>query len=473
MAASCHTTLRDPLQWRTPNSGTSLSNRNLLWAALALCACTAVTPQPATERDRFEFSGVQRSRYETIDEQFGGNLRGADHVLALQTSLTFSYERDKVELYGEIMDSRGLLNDERSSVGTSLVNTLEPIQAYAAFALPSAADATSTLRVGRLTLDVGKRRLVSRNRFRNTLSTFTGVDWQWQGAGGRNARAMYLQPMRILPTSFDDLLDDEFELDRGQRDTTISGGYYQFRKGHNGDTVELYGFLYDSTDTAADPAAYFDDLWSVGTRVFRAPARGRWNYEVEAVSQTGESGGVVAGAPRRDLDHRAHLLHVEVGYQFDTAWAPNVVFMYDDASGDDDPLDSRNERFNTLFGDRRFELTTTGIYGPFNRSNLQGTGVRATFTPTSRLQGMLHYRSYRLAEERDTWVGVGARDTTGGAGDSLGRQIEASMTWTAIEGRLTLEAGLEHLWFGRFAKQRGVAINGDPTYLYFVATTRF
>lgn len=416
---------------------------------------------------------MQRSRYETIDEQFGGGLSGADHVLAVQTSFTFDYKLDKVQLYGEIVDSRGYLNDEQSSVGAFLVNTLEPVQAYAAFTLPARDGAKSTLRVGRLTLDIGKRRLISRNRFRNTVSTFTGLDWQWQGAAGQNARAIYLQPMRILPTRFDELLDNEFDLDRGQRDTVVWGGYYQFPKGMRGDTVELYGYDYDSTDARTDAAAYFDDVWSVGTRVFRPAAKGKWNYEVEAVSQRGDSGGTVAGVQRRDLDHRAHVLHLEFGYQFDTAWAPNLIFQFDDASGDEDPLDSRNERFNTLFGDRRFELTTTGIYGPFNRSNLHGTGLRVTVAPTPRLQGMLHYRSYRLAEERDAWVGIGARDTTGRAGDSLGRQLEASVTWNAITDRLTLEAGLERLWFGRFAEQTGVAVNGDPTYVYFAATTRF
>ena len=409
--------------------------------------------QPSDAPDRFEFSGVQRSRYETIDEQFGGGLSGADHVLALQTSLTFDARLPKVQFFGELMDSRGLLNDEQSSIGTFLVNTFEPIQTYAAWTRPDVLQdgANSTLRVGRLTLDIGKRRLVSRNRYRNTVSTFTGVDWEWRGAGGQNARAIYLIPMLILPTSPDELLDDEFELDRGVRDTALWGGFYQFPKGSHGDTAEVYGFSYDSAGAAAAPVTFFD-IWSVGSRVFRAPAKGRWNYEVEVVAQLGESGGVVAGTPRRDLDHRAYLLHAEVGYQFDTAWSPNLMLLYDDASGDEDPLDGSNERFNTLFGDRRFELTTTGIYGPFNRSNLEGLGLRLTYAPSPRLQGMLHYRSFRLAAERDVWVGIGARDETGRSGDSLGRQLEASATWTAVPDRLTLEAGLEHLSFGRFAR---------------------
>jgi hypothetical protein len=455
-------------------SGTSLKIAHLLFAAASIGAATTLGAQPANERDRFEFTGVHRSRFETLDEQFGNGLSGADHVLALQTSLAFDLKLDKLELFGELLDSRGLLNDEQSSVGTFLVNAAEPVQAYVAWTQRDflGAGSTSTLRAGKLTLDIGKRRLVSRNRYRNTVSTFAGLDWQWRGADGQNARAIYLLPLRILPTSAADLLDNEFELDRGQRDTTLWGGYYQFPRTTRGDTVEVYGFDYDSAGTAADPASFLD-VWSLGARVFRTPAKGRWNYEVEAVAQTGDSGGTVAGAPRRDLDHRAHLLHVEFGYQFDVAWAPNLMFQFDEASGDDDPFDASNERFNTLVGDRRFELTTVGIYGPFNRSNLRGSGLRLTVTPSTRVQAMLHYRSFELASERDSWIGVGARDTTGSSGRSLGRQLEGQIIWTAIEDRLTLEAGFERLWFGRFADQTGVAVNGDPTFLYFVATTRF
>ncbi len=64
---------------------------------MAACTCSTLAAQQA-ERDRFDFSGVQRSRYETIDEQFGGGLSGSDHVLAVQTSITFDYKLDKVQL---------------------------------------------------------------------------------------------------------------------------------------------------------------------------------------------------------------------------------------------------------------------------------------------------------------------------------------------------------------------------------------
>src|SRR5688500_16464798 len=157
---------RKPVNCRGFKSGPSLNYRHLLAASLVAGSSSMLAAQQSAERDRFELSGIQRSRYETVNEQFGGGLSGADHVLALQTSLFFDLKLEKLRLYGEIMDSRGELNDARSSVGTFLVNSLEPIQAYAAWTFKDSRRPAveSTLRAGRLTLDVGKRRVVSRNR---------------------------------------------------------------------------------------------------------------------------------------------------------------------------------------------------------------------------------------------------------------------------------------------------------------------
>ena len=79
--------------------------------------------------------------------------------------------------------------------------------------------------------------------------------------------------------------------------------------------------------------------------------------------QDGDSGGTVGGVARGDLDHRASFLHFEIGYQFDAPGSPNLMFQYDRATGDEDPTDAQIDRFNTLFGARRFDFGPTGIYG--------------------------------------------------------------------------------------------------------------
>ena len=170
----------------------------------------------------------------------------------------------------------------------------------------------------------------------------------------------------------------------------------------------------------------------------------------------------------------ASFLHFEIGYQFDAPWSPNLMFQYDRATGDEDPTDAKIDRFNTLFGARRFDFGPTGIYGIVARSNIDSPGARLTLRPGPKWQAMLSYRALRLEAPRDGWIGSGWRDTTGAAGDSIGNHLEGQFTWTAIPDRLSFETGFAHLWAGRFAQQTaGAAFRGDPQYYYVALTTTF
>ena len=443
--------------------------------ALALLAIPAAAVPAERGGPELTFSGVQRTRYEALNGQLLSGLNNRDEVLALQTSLVFAAKLRAVRLVGEILDSRAELNDVGSFVNGTVVDSLEPIQAFVEWTATDLRQtgSESTLRVGRMTLDVGKRRLLSRNRFRNTVNNFLGADWQWRGTDGRAARAFYFTPLRPLPNDLDSLLDNEPELDRAFRDTAIIGGYYQFPKLPGGHILETTIADYQLRAAPSDTAAAADHI-SLGFRAYRPPAAGRWHYETEAIAQAGESGANVAGVPHDDLRHHAYFLHAEIGYGFPTPWSPTLTLQYDRASGDHDPLDERNERFNTLFGDRRFDFGPTGIYGPFQRSNLDTPGLRLTFNPNARWQGMVSYRSLRLASSTDTWVGVGYRDESGDSGRSLGRQLEASLLWTAIPGRLTLDMGFAALRLGRFGElNRDPTFSGEPRYYYAAVTTTF
>ena len=48
--------------------------------------------------------------------------------------------------------------------------------------------------------------------------------------------------------------------------------------------------------------------------------------------------------------------------------------MYDYASGDSNPNDNKNGRFNTLFGIENFQFTHSGIRSLFKRSNISSPG---------------------------------------------------------------------------------------------------
>ena len=450
-----------------PTSSLSTFRCALACVALGL-ARTCVVAQDSTG-GTFEFAGSQRTRYENLDPQYraGASFSDSDQALALQTIVTFDWRRGGFEVFGEIMDSRTELNDEGSFTNFATTNALEPVQAFVAWR-----HGGNTLRAGRVTQDLGKRRFVARNRYRNTVSSFTGVDWTWRGEDRGSVHAFYWVPMRTLPSDAESVLDNEAEIDRGARGTTLKGVFYQLPELANGHRLETY--LLDLDIDPAEDLALAVDHTSLGARVYRSPRPGQWNYEVEALLQRGDSGGVVGGAPRSDLDHRASFLHLEFGYAFDRPWAPNLMFQYDYASGDEDPGDLRDERLNTIFGARRFDFGPTGIYGIVARGNLDSPGARLTFKPAPRWQTMFSYRWLKLAEARDAWVGSGWRDPTGAAGRSIGEQLEGSFLWSVIPDRLSLDLGFAHWWAGRFAKQTaGAAFRGDAQYFYAAVTTNF
>jgi hypothetical protein len=460
----------------TPESRTLLSRSVSPSAAwlLALLAAGTATPSLAADgseqRGLVDLRGSHRARYERLAPQYRAGLGGSDTVLALQTSLALEVDGERLSFLGEILDARAGLNDEDSMLA-GVVNTLEPIQTHVTWRIGDVGgdNDESSLRIGRMTMDLGKRRLLARSNFSNAVASFTGADWQWQSTRGTRARAFYVVPMRTLPSTAAEQLDNDAELDRGARDTVLWGAYYLSTPRSDRTQIET-SFLALEANGAGEPPPL--DIQTLSIRVFR-PVRTGFNYEVEAGIQRGES-TANQGTTLSLLDHEAYYAHAEIGYAFDVKWAPNVLLQYDVASGDSDPSDARSERFNPLFGDRRFDTGPTGIFGAFQRSNIATPGVRITFSPAPRWRAMVAYRSFRLDAARDAWVGSGWRDPTGQAGSSLGRQLEGSFTWAAIPDRLSIETGFAHTHMGRFVEQTaGDAFRGSPQYFYAAISTTF
>jgi hypothetical protein len=444
-----------------------------LFTAFAL-ACVGVAALAADDQDEspsIDLRGSNRVRYERLAPQYRAGFGGSDTALAIQTSLAATVEWDRFSLVGEILDARAELNDEQSFF-PGVVNTLEPIQTYAVwrFIGPRADGVESSVRFGRMTIDVGKRRLLARSNFRHAVASFSGVDWQWRNGAGAQARAFYTIPMRTQPATGDELLSNDQELDRGARDTGFWGVYYLFAPLPSKTQIDVSYLGLDSPRGTGEIAGPID-IGTLSLRIFRPVPMSGVNYEVEAGLQEGDSAST-AGAPL--LEHRAYYAHAEIGFAFAARWSPNLLFQYDRASGDSDPLDSRNERFNPLFGERRFDFGPTSIYGSFQRGNIDSTGIRLTFTPAERWRAMAAYRGFKLAESRDAWVGSGYRDVTGQSGSSLGRQFESSFTWNIVPSRLSFETGFALVHSGHFPRQTaGTEFRGSPRYLYAAVTTTF
>ena len=170
------------------------------------------------------------------------------------------------------------------------------------------------------------------------------------------------------------------------------------------------------------------------------------------------------------------MQHADVGYTFDHPWTPRLAFEYDYASGDKNPKDNQDQRFDTLFGARRFDFGPTGIYGAFARSNINTPGYRITVNPRSDVQLGVSHRAFWLASDTDAWTTTGInslRDKTGKTSNYIGQQLELTARYD-FNSSLGLETGWTHLFKGDFAKDAPNAPAGkDIDYFYVQSMLRF
>jgi hypothetical protein len=159
-------------------------------------------------------------------------------------------------------------------------------------------------------------------------------------------------------------------------------------------------------------------------------------------------------------------MHASTGMRFDAEASPRLALAFDFATGDGDPNDRANQRFDPLFGARRFELGPTGLYGALARSNVCSPGARFELAPHRTLDLMAGYRLAWLTSKRDAWTTAAIRDPDGQSGRFIGHQIEARVRWQPFPKNLGLEIGGALLARGHFATQAPGVTTGDPVYLY-------
>ncbi|MCA9414125.1 MAG: alginate export family protein [Candidatus Omnitrophica bacterium] len=425
--------------------------------------------------DWLKVSGHQRTRYESLSDQFRFIGHGSDQILAFRTTLKMEFDLDCFDLVVEMIDSRQELADTGSPLSPGIVDTLDILQAYVELEVPNRfCPATpGRFRFGRQTMDIGSRRLVARNRFRNTINSFTGVHGEWTAPSGETLRAFYVLPVERLPFDFQSLMNNDHEWDDEDFGTQFWGIHYLHPEVRLDIDGELYLYGLHEEDRPNRPTRD-RDLYTTGIRLFREPKPGCYDFEWESVYQTGESRSSILPTNTQDLDHEAHFHHVEAGYSFDRCYSPNLALLFDYASGDKDPNDNKNNRFDTLYGARRFDYGPTGIYGAFARSNLISPGYRLLLKPRKTIDFGFAHRFNWLASDTDAWTTAGVRDPSGQTGTFIGHQIECRVRWKAIPEKLDIEFGAAHLFAGEFMKDAPNSNGeGDATYGYVQTVLTF
>lgn len=444
-----------------------------LTIALAAAAAVSSLNQATTEPDaeRLKLNGSLRVRYELIDGQARAGFNSSDDLLNFRTTLLAEYDASPVRVVAELYDSRAYGADRGSPISTNEVNALELAQAYVAGSItdPIGRGTSLNAQAGRFLLNLGSRRLVAADDYRNTTSSYTGVRADLAGPDGAKATLIYTLPQMRQPDDLESVLDNDVAIDRESFNLVLWGGLVSKTKLLGPATLEVSYFHLGEDDAPGRPTRN-RSLETVSARVIKDPAMAKFDYEVEGIYQFGTIAASLAPAAPL-LDVGAWFVHAEAGYSLARSWKPRISVEFDVASGD--RPGGRYGRFDTLFGMRRADLAPAGLYNAVGRANIATPGLRIEATPNAKIDWFVGYRPMWLASRTDSFSTTGVRDATGRSGDFAGHQIDARLRYLAAKW-LRLEVDAVLLAKGRFLRDAPNAPPGSTTkYLSLNATATF
>lgn len=397
-----------------------------------------------------DFGVDLRTRFETLEGPFRAGEPEVQTQLPRRTRLRLGIDRSEyVRLLVELQDAR-TSGVEAGGFTSEQVGELDVLQLFVSATGRNifGKGLRGDLHAGRLTLDVGSRRLVSRNRTRNTSNSFDGLHLQLASPG----REWRLRAFHVLPVERDvGAFDDESSFRR-----RLSGLVFE--------TKRISAFEFEAYLLDFDDDLQRRRIQTIGARILRQPKRSHFDFELEWMQQIGDS---------RGKDHRAYAAHGEAGFTFEAAWSPRLALQFDVAQGDGDPADDQINAFDPLFGSRRFELAPTGIFGPFQRSNIVSPGLRLILEPAHGLKLQFKTRSWQLEQARGSFSGAGLQDPTGSSGRDLGVDLEVRLNWDPTPW-LGFDVGYGHWFKGSYLERAaGAALAADADYFYLAPRVRF
>ena len=414
-----------------------------------------------------------RFRYEYRDNDFRRGRDTIDEPILLRTRGFVAIKNilDPLRFTLEVEDARRNHSQFTREFDTRDVNYAEPIQAYAELYFkdtPLGKDDLGnerpiSVRAGRHAFEYTDRRLLARNEWRNTTNNFQGVrtiigqqknDWQLD--------LLALKPVQRFTNQLDEVdhAQDFYgvigDWRRWSEVVTLQPYYYLLKQ--DGNKVE-----FDANGKAAAANTKIDrEIHTAGIRAYGVVGKTGWDYDVSYAKQWGNQDRLSnAGAFISELDHDAYAYNAEIGYSFNHPWKPRLSAFYGVASGDKNPTDGKNNRFERLFGFAR--PWSNNDY--FQMENLVAPKVRVEFDPkVSWLEGLkvdAGYSWYRLDQERDRWNGAGLRDNTGRSGKDVGEEVDIRVRFP-INKYIAANLGYAHFWAGDFTKET-TARAGAPT----------
>ena len=285
------------------------------------------------------------------------------------------------------------------------------------------------------------RRLLGNNQWRNTTNTFLG----FRGALGQEKNDWHIdllavQPLERLISQWDKPVEGQW----------VYGAIGHWRGWSEYITIEPYYLAMDQEQTLI-PARADRTVHSPGVRAYGQFGDSGFDFDFTGTKQFGHNGN-------RDID--ASAATGEIGYSFDHAWNPRVSAFYGFATGDKDPTDNVDNRFERFFGFARPWSANDYIVN----ENIESPKLRVELTPAKDLRVDFGYSWFNLESSRDRFQPANLRDNRGRSGDEIGQEFD-------IRARYNVTKNIEAILGYAYIKSGEFLLNTqgreDTDFVYF------
>jgi len=320
------------------------------------------------------------------------------------------------------------------------------------------------IRGGRMTFEFLDRRLIGLNQWRNTTNNFLGMrvsvgqdknDWQ--------VDLLALHPITRVVDSFAATQD----FDTARTDIWFHSAIGHWRKWSPYITIEPH--YMGLRQLAGDANGNIDRaIVGPGIRFTGWLNNKTINYDFGGMWQLGSDNGE---------KKNAHMITAEIGYTFTSAkMKPRFSLFYGEATGDADPDDDVNNRFERFYGFARPWSADDYIIP----ENVMAPAVRFEFTVVKGVQVDGGYTWYWLQSSTDRFnnllAGSNNRDKTGESGNYIGSgpnfRIRAK-PWTFVD----MIFGYSYFMTGDFVQNMQTTANGEfatfSNFCYLETTVNF
>ena len=286
-----------------------------------------------------------RFRYEYRDDDIRRDQAGADEPLLHRTRAYLGVHDalDPFRFAVEMQDSRRYNSNYPRD--TRDVNEFEIIRLYGEFYFKSALGHDSlgnarplSLRYGIHNFEFLDRRLIGNNQWRNTANTFQG----FHGTLGQECNDWQINVLAVQP-----LNRSKYEWDRPVEQQWMYGVIGHWRRWSEVITLEPF---YLALNQSAHGKVAERLVHSPGLRGYGVIPGTAFDFDFDLIYQIGRSGS---------KDMQAYGGNFEIGYSFDQPWKPRLSGFYGYASGDRNPKDAADNRFERFFGFGRQTITSS------------------------------------------------------------------------------------------------------------------